>query len=118
MLRPLKPQGAPMKRPVLTAALIALAISTARAELTSEVKPLNGAGGVPALYVNGKLTSQILAAPYRSGTPGRGGAGANVSDFNDFGKAGIAGYDIYLRFPWTGPETYDFTGIDAKMDSL
>ena len=30
--------------------------------LTSEVKMLNG---VPALYINGELTSQVLAAPYR-----------------------------------------------------
>ncbi len=110
-----------MKLSVLTAALIAVAVSTARADLTSEVKPLTtagGAGGVPALYVNGKLTSQIFAAPYRSGNAGRGGAAANVDDFNDFNKAGITGYDIYLRFPWTGPETYDLSVVDAKMDAL
>ncbi|HVT81230.1 MAG TPA: beta-galactosidase [Phycisphaerae bacterium] len=104
-----------MKRHLFAAVVAAFAVQAARAELTSEVKPLNG---VPALYVNGKLTSQVFAAPYRSGNPGRGGAAANVDDFKDFSAAGITGYDIYLRFPWTGPETYDFSGVDSKMDAL
>lgn len=72
--------------------------------LKSEVRMLNG---MPALYVNGKLTSQTLAAPYRPG----------LSDFNDFRQAGIKIFDIYLRFAWTGPEQYDFNSIDRKMDS-
>jgi hypothetical protein len=67
--------------------------------VTSEVKELNG---VPAMYVNGKVTSQVLAAPYRPGP----------ADFNDFRAAGISIFDIYVRFPWTGPETYDFSGVD------
>ena len=63
--------------------------------------------GTPALYVNGKLTSQVFAAPYRPG----------LSDFNDFRSAGISIFNIYLRFAWTGPEEYDFNSIDRKMDS-
>jgi hypothetical protein len=73
-------------------------------ELTSEVRILNG---VPALYINGELSSQTLAAPYRP----------DESYFRDFLKAGINLYDIYLRFDWTGPEEYDFTKIDQKLDS-
>ncbi len=72
--------------------------------LTSEVRILNG---VPALYVNGELTSQVLAAPYRP----------DESYFRDFLNAGIRIYDIYLRFDWTGPEEYDFSKIDQKLDS-
>lgn len=74
-----------------------------RAGLTSEVRILNG---MPALYVNGILTSQTLAAPYRPGP----------ADFDDFRQAGISIFNIYLRFDWTGPETYDFKRIDEKMD--
>jgi hypothetical protein len=62
---------------------------------------------MPALYVNGKLTSQVLASPYRPGP----------SDFNDFRKAGISIFNIYLRFDWTGPEQYDFNRVDDKLDS-
>jgi hypothetical protein len=71
--------------------------------LTSEVRLHNG---VPALYVNGTLTSQILAAPYRQGP----------EDFEDFTKAGISMFDIYLLFDWKGPEEYDFKAVDRKMD--
>ncbi len=62
--------------------------------------------GTPALYVNGKLTSQVLAAPYVPGP----------ADFTDFTRAGISIFDIYLLFDWKGPEQYDFQKIDAKMD--
>jgi len=72
--------------------------------LTSEVRIVNG---VPALYVNGKLTSQVFAAPYRPGE----------SHFKDFLNGGIKIFDIYLRFDWTGPEEYDFTKVDEKLDS-
>ncbi|MBE0675999.1 MAG: beta-galactosidase, partial [Bacteroidales bacterium] len=72
--------------------------------LQSEVRILNG---VPALYVNGELTGQTLAAPYRP----------DESYFRDFLNAGIKIYDIYLRFDWTGPEEYDFKKIDDKLDS-
>ena len=74
------------------------------AGLTSEVKILNG---MPALYVNGKLTSQVLAAPYPPG----------LSDFTDFLQAGISIFDIYLRFDWSGPEQYDFKRVDEKLDT-
>lgn len=72
--------------------------------LTSEVRMLNG---VPALYVNGELTGQTLAAPYRP----------DETYFRDFLDAGIRIFDIYLRFDWTGPEEYDFSKIDEKLDS-
>jgi hypothetical protein len=78
--------------------------SIGTAGLTSEVKILNG---MPALYINGKLTSQVLAAPYRPGP----------SDFGDFLKAGISLFNIYLRFDWTSPEQYDFAKVDAKLDT-
>ncbi|MEA1886790.1 MAG: beta-galactosidase [Bacteroidota bacterium] len=71
--------------------------------LTSEVRIHNS---MPSLYINGKLTSQILGAPYRLGE----------SHFRDFLDAGIMIYNIYLRFDWTGPEEYDFSRIDEKMD--
>ena len=76
--------------------------------LTSEVRPFKG---VPALYVNGVLTSQTLAAPYRD--PQRSG----LDDFNDFRRTGISIFDIYVRFPWTAPETYDFAPVDRKLDA-
>jgi len=72
--------------------------------LTSEVRQLEG---MPALFVNGKPTSPILAAPYRPGP----------SDFDDFRKAGISIFNIYLRFDWTGPEQYDFKRVDEKLDA-
>ncbi len=87
----------------LMAALSPAPQAEARAGLTSEVKILKG---MPALYINGALTSQTLAAPYRPGP----------ADFNDFRQAGISIFNIYLRFDWTAPETYDFTRIDDKMD--
>jgi hypothetical protein len=88
---------------------LCLVAATVHAEsLTSEVRDHNG---IPALYVNGKLTSQVLAAPYRD--PQRGG----ISDFNDFRQAGITIFDIYLRFRWTAPEVFDFTGVDQKLDA-
>lgn len=72
--------------------------------LTSDVRIFKG---TPALYVNGKLTSQVLAAPYIAGP----------ADFTDFTNAGISIFNIYLRFDWTAPETYDFRKIDTKMDA-
>jgi hypothetical protein len=71
--------------------------------LTSEVRMFKR---TPALYVNGKLTSQVLAAPYIPGP----------ADFTDFTNAGISVFNIYLRFDWNAPENYDFQKIDAKMD--
>src|SRR5580698_10843465 len=64
--------------------LLACAIGAAgdsQKNLTSEVRMLKQA---PALYVNGKLTSQMLAAPYQPGP----------SDFTDFTNAGISTFDI------------------------
>jgi hypothetical protein len=72
------------------------------AELISEVRPHNG---LPALYVNGKLTSQITAAPYRPG----------AANFMDFQKSGNRIYDIYFRFNWSGPTNYDFSRVDQLL---
>jgi hypothetical protein len=102
------------RHPLLPAAVVlflliaSLRVLTVRAAepksaLTSEVREFKG---TPALYINGKLTSQILAAPYIQGP----------ADFTDFTRAGISIFDIYLRFDWTAPETYDFQKIDDKMD--
>jgi hypothetical protein len=94
-----------MRHPILLASLAALAsLPGSSASLTSGVREHNGA---PALYVNGRLTSQVLAAPYRPGT----------ADFTDFLQAGQSIFDIYLRFRWTAPEEYDFSGIDQIMDA-
>ncbi|MBZ5499416.1 MAG: beta-galactosidase [Acidobacteriia bacterium] len=88
----------------IVVAVISVSHPPAGAELASEVRFLHG---MPALYVNGVLTSQVLGSPYRPGP----------SDFNDFRKAGISIFDIYLRFDWTGPEQYDFTRVDEKVES-
>ena len=53
----------------------------------------------------------MLAAPYRD--PQRNG----LADFEDFRQAGITIFDIYVRFPWTAPETYDFSVVDRKLDA-
>lgn len=95
-------------RHLLAALLLLLLPAPLRAELTSEVRPLHG---VPALYINGQLHSQIFAAPYRAGA-------GNIADFQDFTAAGIDSFNIYLRFPWTADETYDFAPVDAKLDAL
>ncbi len=71
-------------------------------ELVSEVRLHKG---IPALFVNGRLTSQVLGAPYRT----------TEADFKDFLDAGISIFSIYLRFDWTGPEQYDFTKVDDKL---
>lgn len=63
-------------------------------------------GGHPALIVNGEQTSMILAAPYREG----------ARDFNTFRAGGIETFNFYLRFPWTGPDEWDFSGPDSKLD--
>ena len=89
---------------ILAVAISSLARpSQGQANLRSEVRPYKG---VPALYVDGKISSPILAAPYQPGP----------SDFTDFVNAGISTFDIYLRFPWTGPEAYDFRPVDEKLD--
>jgi len=95
-----------MRKAILLAALglLFFQATSAAENLTSEVKLLKG---MPALYVNGKLTSQVLASPYRPGP----------SDFTDFLKSGVTIFDIYLRFDWTGPEEYDFKKIDDKLDA-
>jgi hypothetical protein len=84
--------------------LVLLPTALSHAALTSEVK-LNH--GVPALFVNGRLTSQLLAAPYQSGT----------NDYCDFLKSGTRIFNIYFRFNWTGPEQYDFSRLDARLHS-
>ena len=73
------------------------------ANLASEVRIVNG---LPALYVDGKLTSQVLSAPYRG----------TESDISDAVKAGITDFNLYVRFNWSGPEQYDFARLDANLD--
>ena len=63
--------------------------------------------GVPCLYINGKLTSQMLSAPYRPGE----------QNFTDFQRTGNKIYDIYFRFGWTGPTNYDFSRLDELLTS-
>ncbi len=97
----------PAPRLQISGLLAVVTLTTAlacQAELVSEVRLHNG---VPALYVNGKLTSQILAAPYRPG----------AANFLDFQRTGNRIYDIYFRFRWTAPENYDFSGIDQLLES-
>lgn len=88
-------------------ACVSLLFSSApaiHAELTSDVRLFHG---LPALFVNGRLTSQILAAPYRPG----------ASNFLDFRRTGNRIYDIYFRFNWTGPESYDFSRLDRLLSN-
>src|SRR5262249_50815099 len=88
----------------LIVALALVASISTGAALTSEVRLHHG---VPALFVNGKLTSQLLAAPYQTGT----------NDYCDFLKSGTRIFNIYFRFNWTAPEQYDFSRIDTRLDS-
>ncbi len=86
--------------------LMGAAVTTGCADqsgLTSEVRLVEGK---PALFVNGEQRSMILAAPYRSGP----------RDFNTFRASGIEIFNFYLRFPWTGPGEWDFSGVDEKLD--
>ena len=71
--------------------------------LVSSVRLVNGE---PALFVNGRQKSSILAAPYRQGP----------RDFNTLRAGGIEIFNFYLRFPWTGPDQWDFSRPDAKLD--
>lgn len=71
--------------------------------LVSSVRLVNGE---PALFVNGRQKSLILAAPYRQGP----------RDFNTFRAGGIEIFNFYLRFSWTGQDQWDFSRPDAKLD--
>lgn len=68
--------------------------------LTSEVRLQSG---LPALFVDGKLTSSLT---YYARSP---------KDIQPFVKAGIRIADFSLPFGWVGPEKYDFTQTDAVM---
>ena len=93
-----------MKRTIVVlGALMMLAGSASRQQLTSEVRMVEGK---PALFVNGVQKSMILAAPYRQGP----------RDFNTFRAGGIEIFNFYVRFPWTGPNEWDFSGVDQKLD--
>jgi hypothetical protein len=72
-------------------------------ERTSEVRIVEGK---PALFVNGEQKSMILASPYPQGP----------RDFNTFREGGIEIFNFYLRFPWSGPEEWDFSRVDEKLD--
>ncbi len=71
--------------------------------LVSAVRVVNG---TPLLFANGQPKSMILAAPYQQGP----------RDFNTFRAGGIEIFNFYLRFPWTGPDEWDFGRPDAKLD--
>ncbi|HEY5913253.1 MAG TPA: beta-galactosidase [Verrucomicrobiae bacterium] len=60
--------------------------------------------GKPALFVNGRLTSVITAFLGRS------------EDLPDLLQSGFKIIDIGVPFGWTGPESYDYTGTDTRMD--
>ena len=88
-------------------AVLTLSAAPAFAEMRSEVRMLNGH---PALYVNGAPTSQILASPYRP----------TLSDFDDFWRAGVRIFDIYLRFDWSDVEGkrghFDWSYLDSVIE--
>lgn len=88
---------------VLPAILASAAAAADLEPLTSEVRPVEGK---PALFVNGVQKSLILAAPYRPGP----------RDFKTFLAGGIEIFNFYVNFPWTGPEEWDFSGVDKKLD--
>ncbi len=71
------------------------------ANLTSEVRRQNG---LPALFVNGKLTSTLTYFA------------KNPADVQPFVEAGYRIADFIVPFGWVGPEKYDFTKTDAVMD--
>jgi hypothetical protein len=80
------------------------AIGCARrpATLTSEVRIQEG---MPALYVNGKLTSTLTFYA------------RHPEDVWPFPKAGIRIADFSVPFGWTGPGQYDFAESDKIMDA-
>jgi hypothetical protein len=95
-----------MKKTMAVAgALLMLTVAgcASRPQLTSDVRMVEGK---PALFVNGVQRSMILAAPYRQGP----------RDFNTFRAGGIEIFNFYVRFPWTGPSEWDFSGVDEKLD--
>jgi hypothetical protein len=81
--------------------LIAGGCATHPKALTSEVNVQNG---MPALFVDGKLTSTLTFWV------------KDPKDVQPFIKAGIRIADFSLPFGWTGPEKYDFTKTDEVMD--
>ena len=90
---------------VVLGALMMLAASARRTPLTSEVRMVEGK---PALFVNGEQKSMILASPYRQGP----------RDFNTFRAGGIEIFNFYVRFPWTGPDKWDFSGSGPEAGRI
>jgi hypothetical protein len=87
---------------VASAALVAAALAAAPpSNLTSEVRRDNG---MPALFVNGKLTSTVT---YYTKTP---------QDVPPFTQAGLDINNFSVPFGWVGPQSYDFTKTDALLD--
>ena len=88
--------------------------ASARARLSSAVKLYKG---LPALYVNGKLTSSLFF--HTTIYP----AGDNSRDLPDFLNGGLKVAVISLPYEgqeksiyWTGPKKYDFTKIDTEVE--
>jgi hypothetical protein len=92
-----------MKKMVVVLSALMMLAAARRTPLTSEVRMVEGK---PALFVNGIQKSMILAAPYRQGP----------RDFNTFRAGGIEIFNFYVRFPWTAPDKWDFSGVDRKLD--
>ncbi len=76
-------------------AIILWATGSAASGLESEVKRYKG---LPQLFVNGKLTSSLIAFSL------------DAKGFQDFVDAGIFVVDMGVPFPWLGPDKYDFKG--------
>jgi hypothetical protein len=72
------------------------------ADLTSEVKRFKG---MPALFVNGKLTRPIICFISES------------KDLKELLEAGFTIVDFTPPFDWIGPEEYDFKKTDAEFES-
>jgi hypothetical protein len=62
--------------------------------------------GMPALFVDGKLTSTLTFWM------------KDPKDVQPFTKAGIRIADFSMPFGWVGPEKYDFTKTDEVMDVM
>ena len=73
------------------------------APLRSEVRRNKG---LPALFVNGSLTSSLTFFA------------RNAKDAQPFLNAGFTIVDFGVPFGWVGPEQYDFTGTDAVMEEF
>ena len=84
------------------------------ATLTSTVKQFKG---LPALYVNGKLTSSLF---FHTTLYPAGGSSRDLPDFLDAGlKVAVISLPYEgdeKSFYWTGPKKYEFDKLDAEVE--